>query len=125
MRGIVFALIGEESLLAFLLVTVAIGGGAGFLTGRAIAATWRPWWHVVAFACLLGGAVRFLHFSLFREVMITPHSYVLDTAVCMIFGLIGFRLMRVAQMAGSYRWINERAGLFWWRRRTGKPSESG
>ena len=117
MRGI---LLGQESLLAFVLLTVVIGGGAGWLTGRAIAATWRPWWHVVVFTVPLGAVVRFLHFALFRETMLTPHSFVIDSAVCLMFGLVGFRLMRVGQMVGSYGWINERAGLFRWRPRTSR-----
>ena len=36
----------EDYLSLFLLVTVVMGGGAAWLAGRAIAATWRPWWHV-------------------------------------------------------------------------------
>ena len=32
-----------DSLGSFLLVTLAMGGGAAWLSGRAIAATWRPW----------------------------------------------------------------------------------
>jgi hypothetical protein len=37
----------ENSLGVFLLVSVLMGGGAAWLAGRALAATWRPWWHVV------------------------------------------------------------------------------
>ena len=120
------ALLSEQrSLGTFLLLTVVLGGGAAWLTGRAIAMAWRPWWHVVAFAVLLGGAVRFLHFALFGETLVTLHYIVVDTVVCIAFGLIGFRLMRVTQMVESYGWINERAGLFRWRRRPADPSESG
>ncbi len=32
----------ENSLGVFLLVSVAMGGGAAWLAGRAIASTWRP-----------------------------------------------------------------------------------
>src|SRR4029453_3000927 len=38
-------------------------------------------------------------------------------AVLLAFGLLGFPLTRVGQMAPRYKWINERAGLFRWRRR--------
>ena len=61
---------------------------------------------------LLGAAVRFLHMSLVRRhVAVADTLYGVDTAVCLVFGLIGFRLMRVSQMVTCYGWINERAGL--------------
>ena len=58
---------------------------------------------------LLGAAVRFLHFALFGGTLLSLPYYVVDTAVCLACGLIGFRLMRVAQMVTCYGWINERA----------------
>jgi len=115
-----------NSIWVFLLLTVIIGGGAAALTGRAIASTWRPWWHAVGFALLLGAVVRFLHFALFEGTLLSPTYYVTDTAVCLACSLIGFRLMRVSQMVGCYGWINERSDLFAWRRRNAAtPSESG
>ena len=45
----------------FLLVNIVLGGGAATLAGRAIAGTWRPWWHVVMYMLMLGAAVRFIH----------------------------------------------------------------
>ena len=44
----------ESSLGVFLLVTVFLGGGASWLTGRAIAITWRPWWQLVGYMLILG-----------------------------------------------------------------------
>ena len=69
----------SESWLQIALVTGAIGGGAAWLTGRATAATWRPFWHVVAYTLLLGCAVRFVHFALFDGTLISPASYAADT----------------------------------------------
>jgi len=40
-----------------------------------------------------------------------------DYAVCFAFGLLSFHLTRVTQMVTRYKWINERAGPFRWRRR--------
>lgn len=119
-----------NSIWVFVLLTLIIGGGAAALTGRAIASVWRPWWQVVGFALLLGAAVRFLHVALFEGTLLSLPYYVADTAVCLVCGLIGFRLMRVAQMVGCYGWINERADLLTWRRRNAAPggakaSESG
>ena len=110
----------------FLLVTVVMGGGAGWLAGRALAATWRPWWHVAGYMLILSAGVRFIHFALFQSRLLAPYLYIVDFAVCLMFGLIGFRLMRVRQMVTRYNWINEREGLFGWRRRdAGERPESG
>jgi hypothetical protein len=116
-----------NSLLVFALVTVLLGGSAAALTGRAIAEAWRPLWHVLPFTLLIGAAVRFLHFALFGGALISPGYYVVDTAVSVACGLIGFRLMRVSQMVGCYGWINQRAGAFQWRRIRGPDGalESG
>ena len=111
----------EQSLGIFLLVTVAMGGGAAWLAGRAIAATWRPWWHIAFYMLLLALAVRFLHHALFDAAFLSLHYYAIDYAVCLAFGLIGFRLMRVRQMVSRYGWINQRAGIWRWRRRDETP----
>jgi hypothetical protein len=66
MRLLIRELLSDESSLGvFLLVSVVMGGGAAWLAGRAIAATWRPWWHVALYMAILGLAVRFMHFALF------------------------------------------------------------
>ena len=107
----------EQSFGVFVLVTVILGGGAAWLAGRAIAATWRPWWQVVAYMLVLGAAVRFFHFALFDGTLISLHYYLVDSAVCMALGLLGFRATRAGQMTTQYRWINGRAGWIGWRRR--------
>jgi hypothetical protein len=107
----------ENSIWIFVLLTVVLGGGAAALTGRAIAAAWRPWWHVIPLTLLVGAAVRFLHFALFEGTLLSLTYYVADTAVCLVCGLIGFRLMRVSQMVICYGWINERADIYSWRRK--------
>ena len=111
----------ERSLGVFFLVTVAMGGGAAWLAGRSIAATWRPWWHVAFYMLLLAFAVRFIHFALFNSRLLTLHYYLVDYAVCLVSGLMAFRLTRVRQMVTCYTWINVRSGVFGWRRR----AESG
>jgi hypothetical protein len=108
---------GGYGLGIFFLVTVLLGGGTAWATGRAIAATWRPWWHTIGYTLILGAVVRFFHFALFEGTLLSPEGYVLDTAVCTLFGLFGFRTRRVTQMVADYGWINERTGLLSWRRR--------
>jgi hypothetical protein len=107
----------DEPFGIFLLVTVVLGGGAAVLAGRAIAATWRPWWQVILYMLILGAAVRFIHFALFGGTLLSPHYYAVDAAVCMAAGLLGFRAARVAQMVTQYRWINASDGPMRWRRR--------
>ena len=101
----------------FLLVTVILGGGAAWLSGRAIAGTWRASWHLLGYMLILGCAVRFIHFSLFQGTLLSPHYYLVDTVVCMLFGFLGFRATRRYQMVTQYRWINARHGLLGWARR--------
>jgi hypothetical protein len=107
----------EGSLGVFLLVTVILGGGASALAGRAIAATWRPWWQVVVYMLILGGAVRFFHFALFDGTLLSLHYYVSDSAICLASGFIGFRAARASQMVTQYRWINRPDGPLRWRRK--------
>ena len=70
---------------------------------------------------ILSIAVRFLHFALFDGKFLSLHYYLVDYAICLGVGLLGFRLMRVAQMVTRYGWINERAGVLRWRRRDTAP----
>ncbi|MBI3702375.1 MAG: hypothetical protein HY244_00645 [Rhizobiales bacterium] len=108
----------EGSFGVFLLVSIVLGGGAAALAGRAIAATWRPWWQVLVYSFILGAAVRFIHFSLFEGTLLSAHYYLIDSAVCMAFGFLGFRAARAGQMIKQYRWLNEPAGFMRWRRKS-------
>ena len=107
----------EGSFGVFLLVTIILGGGAAALSGRAIAATWRPWGQLVAYSLILGGAVRFIHFALFGGTLLSAHYYLVDSAVCLAFALLGFRATRAAQMVTQYRWLNMPDGPLRWRRK--------
>ena len=126
MNGILYE---EDYIGLFLLVTVVMGGGAAWLAGRAIAATWRPWWHVACYMLILGATVRFMHFALFEGTLLSLQFYAVDTIVCLIFGYLAFRATRVAQMTTQYSWINTRAGFLRWARHgeaiPGKGVDSG
>ncbi len=113
MQGLIYE---EGSFGIFVLVTVILGGGAAALSGRAIAATWRPWGQLFAYSLILGGAVRFIHFALFGGTLLSAQYYLVDSAVCLMFGLLGFRATRVAQMVTQYRWLNVADGPLRWRR---------
>lgn len=121
-------LYSEESLLQIALVTGLIGGGAAFLTGRAIAQTWRPFWHVLVYTALLGAAVRFVHFALFEAHLLSAPSYAADTVYLLILSTLAWRMTRAAQMATQYYWLFERSSPLTWRPRenaSGKSAHSG
>ena len=108
----------EGSFGVFLLVSIIFGGGAAWLSGRAIALTWRPGWQVFGYSLILGSAVRFIHFSLFGGTLLSVQYYLVDSGVCMLFGFLGFRAARVAQMVTHYRWLNGPGGPLRWRKKT-------
>lgn len=116
MQGILYE---EQSIYLFLMLTVVLGGGAAWLTGRAIALTWRPFRQLVPYALLLGAAVRFLHFALFHGTLLSAHFYLVDTIILFAFAAVGYRLTRTRQMTTQYRWLYQRTGPFTWRQRAG------
>jgi len=109
-----------ENVLAVILVTGALGGGAALLLGRAIARAWHPPWHVVPAAIALGAAARFIHFALFQGDLLSAPSYACDTALFCIAGLIAWRVTRADQMVRQYPWLYARAGPFGWRKAGGE-----
>lgn len=107
----------ESSLGVFILVTLILGGGASWLTGRAIAITWRPWWQLVGYTLILGMATRFLHFSLFEGTLLSPYYYAVDTVLLFIISLLGYGVTRTNQMVTQYHWLTRRAGFLSWKHR--------
>ena len=116
MQGILYE---EPSLWLFLLITVIMGGWAAWMTGRAMALTWRHFGQLVAYLLILAGAVRFFHFALFEGTLLSLHYYLVDAVVILIIGSLGFRYNRARQMTSQYRWLYERRGPFSCRERAG------
>jgi Domain of unknown function (DUF6867) len=115
----------DESLLQIVLVTGVIGGGAAWLSGRAIASTWRPLGHVIGYMMLLGAAVRFVHFALFEGTLLSLPSYATDTLYLIAAGSLAWRITQVNQMVRQYNWLYQRASLLAWRERPVKPADVG
>jgi hypothetical protein len=122
-------LIVEKSYVAFLLVTVVIGGGGALMIGRAMAKTWKPFWQAALFVAVLGAGVRFLHWGLFlgatfpswRQAqgdLTSLHYYFVDTAVLLAIAGLGFRVQRAAQMALQYDWLITKTSAMSWRLRS-------
>lgn len=116
MQGILYE---EGSFGIFLLVTIIIGGGAAWLSGRAVARAWQSRRRLVVFMLFLTFAVRFLHYALFEGHILTFHYYLVDAVVVLVLGLLGFQFQRAEQMSRQYRWIYERNGPFSWRTKSG------
>jgi hypothetical protein len=104
--------------LRIVFITGLIGGGAAWLSGRAIAQTWRPIWHVAGYMLLIGLAVRFVHFALFEADLVSPLSYALDTLYLEVVGCLGWQITRANQMVTQYPWLYERVTRLTWRERT-------
>ena len=106
---------GENGLWTFLLVTILMGGLAAYASGKAIAQTWRPFWHVPLYMLALAAVVRFCHFALFEEPLLSLRSYAVDFAIAFASSSLGYRLVRARQMAVQYGWLFRRRGPLGWR----------
>jgi hypothetical protein len=100
---------GPNGHWVFLLLTVILGGAAAYVSGKAIAETWRPFWQVIAYCLLMALVVRFMHFALFEEVMLSLRNYIIDAAVLLLAGVVGYNVARRRQMAETYNWLRPAA----------------
>ncbi len=98
--------LGGESLPTFLGLSVILGGAAAACAGRALAKTWRPLWLAPAYCLALAAAVRFLHFALFGEALLSLQAYALDFIVASSFACLGYKVTRARQMKQHYGWID-------------------
>ncbi|MEN0087014.1 MAG: DUF6867 family protein [Pseudomonadota bacterium] len=111
-------IIWENSFGVFFFLTCVVAGGIAWMTGRAIASTWRPLWQLFAYAALLTGATRFMHFALFEGTLLSLHYFIVDFAVLAAIGFLSFRFTRAAQMQLQYSWEWEASSPFSARRKT-------
>lgn len=101
----------------FIGLTCVLFGGVSWLTGTAIAATWRPAWQAAAYALLLTAFDRFLHFAVFYgDLLSVPHA-VRDFIVILCVGLAAWRFTHVTCMVRQYPWLYRRTGVFSYRER--------
>ncbi|HEY5789649.1 MAG TPA: hypothetical protein VIX81_03440 [Gammaproteobacteria bacterium] len=109
------ALLGS-SLGVFIGLTVCVVGFAAWMTGQALAVTWKPAWHLVIYALLLGAANRFLNFGLFDGELLAFGGFVVNSAVLLAIALLSFRYNRVRATVRQYPWLWRRSGPFGLRR---------
>jgi hypothetical protein len=107
----------ENSLAAFLILTVLIGGSAAWMTGRALARGWRPLWKLILAMLLLALAVRFFHWGLADGTLLSLHYYTVDAAVLVVIAYLSYRLARTSQMVTQYPWLYRRTSPITWANR--------
>lgn len=93
---------GPNGFWVFLLVTVIMGASTAFISGKAIAETWRPFWHAIFYSLLIGLAVRFIHFALFEELLLSVRNYAIDCAILFAATTVGYNITRSRQMRQQY-----------------------
>ena len=101
----------DGGLWVYVVVTVLLGGGGAYSTGRALARSWHDWPMVLLAMAGLAFGVRFIHYALFEQTLLSLQFYLADAVTLSLIGLFGFRYTRVGQMTTQYRWLYERTGL--------------
>lgn len=111
-----------EDIAEFVVMTVVLFGGAGFLMGQALAQTWRPGWQLVPYSLLMAAANRILAYALFSGDLAAMAPLVLDFAVVAGLAAFAYRITQARTMARQYPWLYEQDGLFGWRERSASGS---
>ncbi len=95
-------------------LTVVLFGAAAYMTGQALAQTWRSAWHSVPYAMLLTVANRYLSYALFDGDLLSIAGYAVDAVILALITLVAFRATQARLMVSQYPWLYRRAGLFGW-----------
>jgi hypothetical protein len=98
--------------IAFIVLD-GLGAAASYATGRAFAASWSAVAGLVPAVLVLAAAIRFLHYALFLEPLLSLQFYLVDLVVMAVAASFGYRLTRVKQMATQYSWAYVKDGLGW------------
>ena len=110
-------LLWDNSFSAFVLLTICIGGGAAWMTGRGIALSWRPNYQIYVYMLLLTAAARFLHFALFEGQLLSIYYYLVNFVILTGFCWVGHRFTRTNQMVRQYHWLYEKTSPLSWKNR--------
>jgi hypothetical protein len=102
------------SLLAVLLfiLVIAVGIGAAWMTGRAAALTWRPYWMAALYFLPLTFAFRFLFFIFTQGHFVTLWGIVGSLAFIFVVGSIAYQATKAGLMTRQYPWLYERTSPF-------------
>ena len=111
------SLLSDDGPWVFLVLTVILGGGAAFLSGRGLARAWKPFPRIFFYMALLAAAVRFFHYALFNGTLLSIPYYLVAYAVLLAGACLGYRVMRTTQMVTQYCWLYERTSPLTWKTR--------
>lgn len=100
------------SLSVFIGCTVVLMGFAAFATGRAVAMTWGPVWHVIVYSSLLSLGSRFLIYALFNGELLSLSGWIGDWLVLNFIALVSYRIHHVRKMTSQYPWLYTRRSVF-------------
>ncbi|WP_342641188.1 DUF6867 family protein [Rhodoligotrophos ferricapiens] len=104
-----------SSLSVFLGVTVVLAGFAAYMTGRAIAKTWRSPWQTVFYSIALAAVSRFLKWSLFGAEGLSLSGFLIDFIYLALVSFAAYRVTMANNMVRQYPWLYERSGIFAWK----------
>lgn len=104
-----------SSVSVFLGLSVILFGAVAWMTGRALARSWKRVWVIAPYSLLLGLGARFLTYALFAGRLLSLTGYLASTAVILLVMLFAYRLYLVQQMLRQYPWMYERYRLLTWR----------
>jgi hypothetical protein len=91
--------------LVFVFLTLILGGAAAMASGAAIARTWRPVLQVPLYMIPLSLTVRFLHYALFQQPLLSVQYLLVTFVILTALGMFGFHQRRRSQMQRQYGWL--------------------
>jgi hypothetical protein len=92
-------------MLGFLIITLGFGGFAAVMSGRALANIWRSRWQIVPAMIFLTAAVRFLHYVMVQEELLSVSAFAADFATLFCMAWLSFVWTRRRQMQSQYGWL--------------------
>lgn len=104
---------GPNGLGHFILLTI-MGAAAAVASGRAVASTWRPFTILPLYMLALAAVLRFLHYALFQEDMLSVPNFMVAFVITLAGAGYGYRAERSRQMATQYSWLYVQAGPLGW-----------
>ena len=102
---------------AFVFFSIALGTLGGIATGRAFAGTWKPLATLPFALLVLAAAVRFLHYALAGEDLLSLQFYIVSLVFVALGAAYGFRAKRTEQMCRQYPWLFAKSGPVNWTHR--------
>ncbi len=103
-----------NGLFHFILLTLVLGGAGAIASGRAIAGSWKSYLVLPFYMVILSGVIRFLHYALFQEDLLSISGYVVALVFTLLCAGFGYRSCRAEQMATQYSWLYAKSGPLGW-----------